>query len=250
MSRPHRVKALLVMAFALTLAAGVVAGIGFARVAPDGGQTNTSTRPTTQPQADKKWFGDQLNLTPEQRDQVAAIWRDVPHEKIHALDSRKWSVMRERDSAVAALYTPQQKTDRERVYREYDVKMSELRHERDETVEAIYSPDQKAKKDQLKKDYDVKSAEVTKERDRLLQPLIEKTQTLLNEDQRKRFDGMMRGGGRRGGPPMMRSGSTQPTSRPSGQGNEWPRFEGGGRNEPGRGDSSSRGEKPPTLAPG
>jgi hypothetical protein len=254
MSRPNRVRVLLILAFALTLAAGVVAGIGFARATPGvdvGGQPVPP--PPAAPQPDRNWMADQLKLDPRQRELVTNIWRDAPHDKVRELDARRRALFREREDALAALYTPQQKADRDKAYRAYEAKVAEVRRERDDAVAALYTPEQKTQREQLLKEFAAKSAEVSKEKDKLLQPMVDRTRLVLNEEQRKRFDGLIargggpdRGGGERGGdrgghrggPPGVRSGtgpSTMPTDHP------WP--------EPGgfRGDRG--GDHPPPPPP-
>jgi Spy/CpxP family protein refolding chaperone len=201
MSRPNRVRLFLVLAFALTLSAGVVAGIGFARANQGASAGDPPTKPAPTSPSDRVWMADQLKLDPQQREQVAGIWRDAPHDKVRELDGRRRALFKEREEALAALYTLQQKADRERISREFEAKFEKVRKEREEAVAALYSPDQKAKREQVSKEFAVKMAEVGKEKDKLLQPMVDRTRAVLTEEQRKRFDAMIaRGGPDRGGP--------------------------------------------------
>lgn len=251
MSRPNRIRMMLVFAFALALAAGLVAGAALARQAWPSGQPVTSELTTGKPGAvtppERNWIADQLNLDPQQRGQVTAIWKETPHDKVRAVTDRRRNLFRERDEALAAVVKPEQKAERERIHREFAAKIGELVRERDEATAAVYTPEQRAERDRITKDYTAQLAALSKERDQLMQPMVEKTRQLLTEDQRKRFDGMMKGGGgdrgdrgdrdhRRGGPPN-RSG-TQPSTRPFDGGNGRPPFDGSDRDR--GGDRGSR----------
>ena len=222
MSRPNRVRMLLVLAFALTLAAGVVAGIGFTRATPPGETAKPNSNPSTQPSPPaRNWMADQLGLNPQQRDQLDTIWREAPHEKVRELEDARWKLRPEREKAIAALNTPEQKAERERIGKTYDSKMVELRKERDEAYAVLYTPEQKAKRDELTKAYEAKSAELVKKKEELLRPMVAKTVAMLNEEQKKKFEGMMaRNGPERGGPERNghRGGrpGTGPSTRPGG----------------------------------
>lgn len=242
MSRPTRTRILLVLAFVLTLAAGVVVGAALARQAYAGGVGDAS-RPVPpdkvphpgRPDPQRNWIADQLNLTPDQRARVDAIWRETDHDKIRALSEQRRALFRERDEAVAKLYTPVQKAERDRLHREYRAREEQLDRERNEAVRGLYTPDQKAQREQLEKEYDAKIAEAGRQREALFQPMVERTRQVLTEEQRKQFDGMLRGGDRRHGGPGSRPGGTQSTTRPTGGGMPF--------------DRGGRGDRPPGPPP-
>jgi hypothetical protein len=100
----------------------------------------------------------------------------------------------------------------------------------------------------LEKEYEAKIAEAGRQREALFQPMVERTRQVLTEEQRKRFDGMLRGGDRHRGP-GSRPG-TQSATRPFGGG--MPSFDRGGRGGPGNpggpgghNDRGDRGGRPP-----
>lgn len=234
MSRPTRARILLVLAFVLTLAAGVVVGAGLVRRAlaggdlpkPAGPDPLKSGRPDQRP-----WLHEQLDLTPDQRAKVDAIWRETNHDKIRQLSEQRRSLYRERDDVIASLYTAEQKAERERLYREYRARETELDRERDAAVDALYTAEQKAKRDHFRSEFGARIDEAGKQRDQLFQPMVDRTRQVLSEDQRKRFDAMLRGGdrdrgGHRGGPSGTRPG-TQPSTRDA-DGSSRPGFDRGG----------------------
>jgi hypothetical protein len=216
MSRPNRVRAMLVLAFVLTLGAGVVAGIALNQRADARVVSTTDPKPLVV-RPERNWVADQIGLDPKQREQFDAIWREAPHDKLRAVSERQRATFKERDEALAKVATPEQKEERDRVRHDYDGRIRALMQERDKALDALYTPEQRSERERIKKEYEVRSAELSKEMDQLRQPMVDKSRLLLTEDQRKRFDGMMKGGDRgdhhRGGGPPGRPGSrpgTQP----------------------------------------
>ena len=253
MSRPTRTRILLVLAFVLTLAAGVVVGAALARqaFAGDPPKPVLPADPTRGHPDQRNWIADQLNLNPEQRAKVDAIWKETNHDKIRELSEQRRSLFRQKDEAVAKLYTPEHRAERERLYREYRAREAELDRERDAAIQALYKPEQKAERERLEKEYEARIADAGRQRDALFQPMVERTRQVLTEEQRARFDGMLRGGDRHRGGPGSRPG-TQPSTRPFGM----PPFDRGGRGGPGGrgpGDRGSPGDggggRPPLPAP-
>jgi len=183
MSRPARGKLLLVMAFVLTLCAGIVVGVGLSKQAGAGNPPVLSgtAPPLPVPAGPGSWFADKLKLSPTQTEQMKAIWSEAMQGAGEELFDRRRSLYRERDRAIEALYTDEQKAERER----------------------------------LKKEFDVKLAENSKEREKLVQAAVEKTKAMLNPEQRDVYEKMLRERAdrdrHRG--PSSRS-STQPSDRP------------------------------------
>ena len=233
MSRPIRVRMMMVLAFALTLAAGLVAGVGLARqtVAQPAPPVISVTQPTTSPETRRDdWLVRELNLSASQRDAMRALRQDLPHEEIRKLDERRRAIWRERDEKlkkVVASYTPEQKAERDRIRSEYGARVSELVRQRDEELAAVNTDDQRAARDAALKEYAAKSAGLNEERDSLFKPMLDKVRLVLDEEQSKRFDAIMRGermsdrgerNGERGGERDERAGhrgGPRPATSPS-----------------------------------
>jgi hypothetical protein len=236
MSRPNQVRIMLVLAFLLTLVAGIVVGAGFARSMagiaspPPPVVTAPTTKSTTNP-THRDWFPDRLGLTGDQRAKWTAIWKDTPSDKFKEIGTKERSCYQTRDEAIKNLYTTEQKEEKDRISDEYRAKIGELYREREKAISALYSPEQKAQKERLEKDCAAKVAALKAERDRLMQPLLDKSRLILTDEQRNRFDSMLRAGpgqgpdrGHRGGPPSgmspggnssRRGSGSQPSTRPS-----------------------------------
>jgi hypothetical protein len=241
MSRPTRAISTLVLAFVLTLSAGAVVGFVYARqpapgdagvqtVVPTPSTTLPPTRPTSQPSGrdGMNWLSEQLSLDTKQREQIRAIWADVPHDKLRTLEERRRSLFREQYESIMAIYTSTQRADRDRIRAEYEGRVRELYRERDQAIEALYSAEQKSRREQLMRDYQAKSAEVSKERDQLLQSTGDRIRAVLSDEQRRKYDAItQRGGpgwgdrgpdrgGDRGGPDRGgHRGGPRPGSQPS-----------------------------------
>jgi len=257
MSRPNQVRIMLVLAFLLTLVAGAVVGAGFVRSTtaidqPPPPVVQPPPPSTTRPHPD--WLLDRLAVTdPKQREQWNAIWQKSPRDKFKQIGEQEHACYQSRNEAIAALYTSEQRTEKDRIYQEFKTKFDKLMHDREKAIAAIYTPEQKAERERLEKECSTRVSELKAERDKLMQPLLAQTRAILTtDDQRRRFDGMFRlgqgmspgpvpgidrghrngpdrggpdrGGLDRGGPggmpmppggmPNRRSSSTQPSTRP------------------------------------
>ncbi len=91
-----RVKIILLTAFVLVLSAGMVVGRLSAQL-PVVKAERTGPAPS--------WLADELNLTPDQRKQMDAIWADAK-PKMDKLFERRQELDRERDQAIQDLLTP------------------------------------------------------------------------------------------------------------------------------------------------
>jgi Spy/CpxP family protein refolding chaperone len=187
-----RLKLMFIPMVVLIFAAGMVVGRISNRAA-------VSEKPATQPAATQpsdrhspSWLHDQLGLNVDQRQKMDAIWNDVRQKTGGGFE--KWRALdKERDQALQALLTPEQKT-------QYDAIL-------------------KANRD--------KRAELDKEREKLLADANEKSKALLTEEQKKKWDeltkemrdhrgpGGPRGRGDRGPDRMGPGGNDRPPTRPS-----------------------------------
>jgi Spy/CpxP family protein refolding chaperone len=139
-----KTKILLVVVFLVTFAAGAVAG----RLSWESG--SRPPRPS--------FLAAELDLTADQREQMHKIWTEVMDEG----GRRQWDQRRvlgqDRDAAIAALMTAEQKPQYEKILQDYTRKVDELSQERkkafDQAVEQtkqILTPEQAAKYEEMLK---------------------------------------------------------------------------------------------------
>jgi Spy/CpxP family protein refolding chaperone len=103
------------------------------------------------------WLSDQLKLSPQQGDQIRAIWQKVMSEQGRANSERRRALEKERDGVVLGLLTTEQREEFDRLTRQYEAQLSDL----------------------------------GRERDRLRQEAIEKTRQVLTEEQRKKYEALL-----------------------------------------------------------
>ena len=113
----------LTIAFVLAMGAGVAVGMLSARLPQ-----------THQP---RSWLGDELNLTPEQREQMRAIWQDVSKNRGRDWERRR-ALEKERNEAIVSLLTEEQRAKHDEINRQFAQKMQEQQQQREAAVhEAI-----------------------------------------------------------------------------------------------------------------
>lgn len=175
---------LILVACALALLGGAAAGMLAMKLSP-------ATSPSL---VDHTSLGDDLQLTPAQRDQIRAIWEQVRQKSADATaeGQRLESSWEER---LKSLLTPDQLKEYEKIHRDYN-----------DGVSALKSRQEKA-----------------------MAQAIERTRELLNETQRRRYDvilahrlGPLRTGmhvmpGLLGGPPgpATQPATTEPAAGPT-----------------------------------
>ena len=166
--RKSRVEALLIGLTVLALCAGVVAGIVYARL-PTGSAVkpeNIPPPPMVPPDGPgEKSLADELQLTPEQRVQMRDIWEDV----------------------------------RGKVHQAFD-EAQDLQRQRDERIVALLSDDQKAKFQKLSQEFADRYDQLARERDEAFNSAVDKTKKLLNEEQRKKYEQILKAHVRPGPP--------------------------------------------------
>ena len=146
-----RSNTILIATFVLVMSAGVVVGRLWTRLpAVSAGHDHSPS-----------WLADQMNLSTEQRQQMDAIWSDTKQE-IHATFDRQHELDRQRDAAVLALLTPQQKTAYDKIKADHtagraelDKQRESLVHEANDRSKALLSDDQKSRWDALSKEMPV-----------------------------------------------------------------------------------------------
>lgn len=149
---------LVVFGFVVALAAGAVLGVAQerARRAP----------------AEGSWLAMQLNLTPEQQEQIRQVWSEVQSLSGREYRDRRAALAKERETQVRALLTDEQRSRFEEILAEYQRKVDALAAERERAVQAA----------------------------------IEKTKMLLDERQRAKYEQLLKER-EMGGPPPGERGA-------------------------------------------
>ncbi len=171
----------VIAGFVLAFGAGLVLGLAGPR------QVANLAAPQAQPHPENKprrwWIASQLDLSPQQEEQVRKIWEDVRKQTIREREERRNTIRQEREDAI----------------------LSMLPHDKHETYENI------------KRDYSTKMAQVDREPPKSVQKAIDQTKLLLNDQQRAKYDEMLKSRERdrrfRGGPGWR--GDERATTRPA-----------------------------------
>src|SRR5689334_712825 len=101
-------KVVVIIGFLVSFAAGLVVGIGTKNPPAQAGSPTTA--PSTHPSGPGRGVLPMaLNLTPEQQEKMKKIWSSGPPRGHNGDDPRR-TARDERDAAIQALLTPEQKT--------------------------------------------------------------------------------------------------------------------------------------------
>lgn len=134
---------LTVFLFVVALTSGVFIGMNVARHGE-------------RPPEGRSRLTEELKLTPDQQIQMRAIWQELAPGPGRQHNDKRRQLSKERDDAVAALFTPDQKTAYDKVLEHYNQQMAEMNHERDlafqkavERTKAILTPEQRTKYEEI-----------------------------------------------------------------------------------------------------
>jgi hypothetical protein len=119
---------LLFAAFVLALAAGVSGGMLLARLPA------THPEGVDVPTAAASPLGAELGLTPQQSEDMRRVWEGVRETAQQCYDDGR-RLQKDRDDALVALLTDEQKVKFEKVSREYAEQFAELNRKRDRDFE-------------------------------------------------------------------------------------------------------------------
>jgi len=165
--KKQRMEILVIGLVVLALSAGVVAGLVAARlpgssVSPGDGKAQPPLPPGPMEQS----LAEQLQLSPDQREQMKGIWEGV----------------------------------RSKVHRAFE-DAEKLQVQRDEALVAILDEKQKEQFSKISKEFADKYNALSDQRDAAFADAVEKTKKLLNETQRTRYEEILRAHRLPGPPP-------------------------------------------------
>jgi hypothetical protein len=145
------IKILVIGLTALGLSAGVVAGMLVSRLpAAMSGAGQQTALPTS---AVSSSLAQELNLTPQQQEQMRQIWENVRGQ-------------------VQDCFSQAQ----------------DLQKQRDDEIIKLLNDDQKAKFEEISKRFHARDVKIKDDREQILAVAISKTKQLLNDEQRKKYD--------------------------------------------------------------
>jgi Spy/CpxP family protein refolding chaperone len=104
-------KLLLIIGFLMAFGAGVLIGPKFRREA--------AAAPATKPSHQGSWLTTELNLTPDQQEQMKKIWSDTARRGNREQEDRRRQFRKDRDDAIAALISPPDREKYDQVLKTY-----------------------------------------------------------------------------------------------------------------------------------
>jgi Spy/CpxP family protein refolding chaperone len=153
-----RLEMIIVAGFIIMFVAGLAVGLTLSRF-------HTTAVAVTPPEVPAKaddhfhTLGRELNLTPEQKQKMEAVWKDS-HVKS---DKSRQAIAEEdktRDAAIHKLFSAELQEEYDRLQHEHEMKVGELRsaiwhdmHETNEKIRALLTPTQRQKFDQIAKEH-------------------------------------------------------------------------------------------------
>ncbi len=188
-----KARLLLTLSLVLTFAAGVALGCLLER----------GHRSSHRPGGPRSWLARELDLTPEQEQQMRAIWSEL-----RPPSGEGWGALREeREQAVRALLTEEQELQYDQILAEHERRRAalddEARAAERQAVGALLTEEQKPQYDQILAEYERKVAGLAAEAQANLEQAVARTKEILTPEQRAKYDEMlnwMRERGRRGSP--------------------------------------------------
>jgi Spy/CpxP family protein refolding chaperone len=104
-------KLLLIIGFVMAFGAGLLIGPKLRQEA--------AAAPATRPARPGGWLTTELNLTPDQQEQMKKIWSETAHRGNREQEDRRRQFRKERDDAIAALISPGDKEKFDQVLKTY-----------------------------------------------------------------------------------------------------------------------------------
>ena len=139
-----KIKAILVVSFLVTFAAGTASGLLYASL----------DRHPRGP----SWLATEMNLTSAQQEQMHSIWSEVMGSMMKERAEQREALKQERDQAITALLTEEQRSRYEAILQDYARKEGEMSEQRKQAFEEairrtkeILTPEQAGKYEELMK---------------------------------------------------------------------------------------------------
>jgi Spy/CpxP family protein refolding chaperone len=106
----------------------------------------------------RTWLAEELNLTPRQREQMHEIWSQAMKASGEQRHATWRELVKQRDEAIVALLTDEQRAQYEQIIQDYEGKLQEHHRQRRRAIEQavertkqILTPEQNKKYDELRK---------------------------------------------------------------------------------------------------
>jgi Spy/CpxP family protein refolding chaperone len=146
-------KLIVMLGFLVAFAAGVAVGLqNHGLIAP---QSSSNSNPTTHPNR-RAWLVTELNLTPDQQQQLNQIWSETARRGDHETDDQRRQIRKQRDDAISALVHPEDKSAYEQIMKNYSDQMSALEQQWRSSFESavertkqILTPQQREKYEEI-----------------------------------------------------------------------------------------------------
>jgi hypothetical protein len=190
-----RLKAILVVSFILTFAAGLASGFLVSHLPPP-------HRGDSRLEAELK-----LNLTDAQRSQMDAIWGEVVGSKMRQWGEQREAARQQRDKAVNVLLTDDLRKKYDAVVADFAKKDADLRDaqrlEREKALAAVFPADVAPKYEAVQAEFAHKDADLVEQRRLAFDEAAKQTRVLLSPEQVIKYDGWIEKQRERGfgGPP-------------------------------------------------
>lgn len=140
-------KIVVTVGFLVAFASGLV--VGFER-------RDAVKSPTSRPSGHGGWLAAELQLSPQQREQLNKIWSEMASRGGRERDDRRRQLYRERDEAIAAMIRPEDKARYESILKSHSEKMIALDREwrgsfetSVERTKEILTPEQRTKYEEI-----------------------------------------------------------------------------------------------------
>ena len=177
-------KFVVIIGFIVSFLAGVMVGVSAQRRSML--TSEATTPPSTRPSHRGGWMAAELNLTPQQEEQMKQIWSD----------------------AARGGGGPREHEDRRR----------QLRRERDEAIANLVRPDDKSRYDEVLKNYSTQTDAMDAEIRKGFEDAVRRTKELLTPEQRTKYEELLKRRSHEWGrdrETTRRSEGASATSRPS-----------------------------------
>jgi Spy/CpxP family protein refolding chaperone len=141
----------VIFGFAVAFAAGLVVGM-------ESRQRGLAASPTTHPSRHSGFLTAELNLTPQQEEQIHKIWSETAQRgRSPEQEDRRKKLREQRDAAITALISPQDKPRYDQILKDYSDQVAAMNHEIEaafassvERTKQVLTPAQQAKYDELR----------------------------------------------------------------------------------------------------